>query len=152
MFKVKFVLRTDTKDYVDTNLVDWKSKITEAVDGFNSKDSRITDKAVMELVEVQEKYFLVTVDIDQRFYPSERSFYTRVGAVSRSLKELGMHKILSPHGKLFSLSVEGEEEVQQSDASLRDEQINAKTIYLDYKNKLIMIPREMVDEYLIRFY
>lgn len=104
----------------------------------------------MEFVEVHEKYFEVKVDIDERFNPSERSFYTRVGSISRSLKELGMHQILSPHGKLFSLNVEGSDKVKQTNIIQKEEEV--KTIYLDYKNEQIMIPREMVEEFVIKFY
>ena len=149
MFKVRFSLRKDTKGYNDTNLVSWKPQIICAIEDFNKKDSRITDKAFMTLVEVERKQFTVSVDIDQRFSPPERSFYTRVGAVSRTLKELGMENILSPHGKLFSLDVEGEEKIHEINTTQKEEE---KAIYIDYKNKGIMIPKEMVDEYVIKFY
>lgn len=152
MYYVKFILRNDTKNYRDTNLKQWEPQINQSIEDFNKKDSRVTDTAVMGLVEIHEKYFSVRVDIDERFNPKERSFYTRVGAISRSLKELGMYEILSPHGKLFSLSVEGDQEVTKANVTKKQEEKKEKTIYLDYKNKYIMIPKEMVDEYIIKFY
>ncbi|MVX64235.1 hypothetical protein GKZ28_11090 [Clostridium chromiireducens] len=152
MYYVKFILRNDTKDYLDTNLLKWKEKIIKSVEEFNNKESRITDKATMNLIDVEEKNFVVAVEIDERFNPSTRSFYTRIGTVSRILKDLGMHEILSPHGKLFSLSVEGENEIDQTNILKNDEEVNTKTIYLDYKNKEIMIPKEMVEDYVIKFY
>lgn len=63
-----------------------------------------------------------------------------------------MYQILSLHGKLFSLNVEGKEEVTQTSDVLQEEEKKEKTIYLDYKNRQIMIPKEMVEEFVIKFY
>ncbi len=152
MYSVKFVLRNDTKDYKNTNLKSWMPQINKSIEAFNYKISRLTDCATMKLVEIAEKYFTVLVDIDDHFGPfgpSERSFYARIGGVSRTLKKLGMHEIMSSHGKLFILNVEGNKKVEQTYSKQEQEE---KKIYIEYKNKSIMIPKEMVEEFLIKFY
>ncbi len=152
MYAVDFILRSDTNGFAKTNLINWESKIAEAISDFNQKSSRLTDRAVMSLCGVFEKHFTVNVDIDERFSPNTRSFYTRVGAVSRCLKDLGMLELLSPHGKLFSLSVKSNAVVENANIIYEEEHGKGKNIYLDYKNKVVMIPKEIIEEFVIRFY
>lgn len=146
MYRVKFILRSDTVDYQSTDLRDFKDIIDEAVAIFNKNTSRLTDRAVIELVEIEEKYFMVTVEIDERFNPANRSFYTRVGSLSRFLKELGMARLLSPHGKLFKLEVIEEIQIPET------QHIESDGIFFDHKNKQIMIPKDLIEEYAIKFY
>lgn len=151
MYYVDFILRNDTRNYNDTHLDNWKNQIIKAVDEFNQKDSRVTDRARMKLVKVEEKEFRTLVDIDERFSPNERSFYTRIGALSRILKEKGMNELLSNHGKLFTLNViETSNEVEYFNEK---EDIDNKQIHLNCKDKQIMIPKELIEKgYNIKFY
>lgn len=151
MYYVNFILRNDTRNYNDTQLVNWKDKIIEAIEEFNQKDSRITDRAKIKLMKIEEKEFKVLVNIDERFSPEERSFYTRIGALSRILKEKGMTEILSNHGKLFTLNVtKAPDEVENFNEK---DDIGDKQIYLNCKDKQIMVPKELIDKgYSIKFY
>ncbi len=152
MYYVDFILRNDTKNYSDTQLCNWKDKINEAIEEFNQKDSRITDRAKIELVKVGEKEFKILVTIDERFSPEERSFYTRIGALSRILKEKGMTEILSNHGKLFTLNVtKASDKVE--DFNENENNIEYRKIYINCKDKDIMIPKELIEKgYSIKFY
>lgn len=151
MYDVKFNLRTDTIDYENTNLsTSWEWEIIKSIEEFNNRKSRKIDDATIELLEINEKDFTIQVYIDEKFNPKSRSFYTRIGALSRTLKGLGMHKLLSPHGKLFSLEVVSSKDSTQISDNKQKE--NEKTIYLDYKNYIIMIPKEMIEKYSLKFY
>ena len=143
-YMVNFILRKDTKNYEDTDLRKMKDLIIIAIEEFKNKGSRKIDGAEMELNEVKDKSFSVKVNIIERLSPTERSFYTRIGAISRTLRSLGMGELQSPHGKLFSLKVE----------SISKTNLNQSKgdITIDYKNKRIMIPKKMTEEYVIKIY
>lgn len=102
----------------------------------------------MSLKIILEKEFIVNLEIDELFDPSERSFFTRVGALSRTLKELGMYELLSPHNKLFSLRVE---KGNMPNVQIQDKGVE-KAIRIDYSGKLILIPLKMASEFSIVFY
>jgi len=148
---INYKLRNDTQNYNQTNLNNWKPKIAEAVADFNSQKSRVTDRAVMKLLDVKEKFFIINLEIDRRFYPPEKAFFTRIGALSRILKRVGMFEMLSIHGKLFRIEVESYDDVTQPEKSESKEQTD-HLIYIDHANGVIMVPKELTEKFAIKFY
>ncbi|MEJ8555011.1 hypothetical protein [Tepidibacter sp. Z1-5] len=143
MYLVEFILRNDTKNYGKTNLNHYNIIIEEGIKIFNNHVSRSYDKSTLQLVDIHEKSFIISVDSNSILNPNTRSFSTRIGSLSRYLRALGMEELLSPHNKLFNLNI-----IEKN----KKEKPNKKNIYIDYSSQSIMIPKELTENLSIHFY
>lgn len=169
-YTIEFKLRPDTKNYYETDLTAWKETISRGIEMFNANGSKFNDERHMELMEVNDKSFFVKLSVRKYWDPHNGSFYNKAGALSRYLKQMGMGSISSPHGKIFTLNVTSTEIERNNMGSheriryfLKEKRksyeerkkLRLETfpqIYLDYKNKSIMIPKELMEWYCIKFY
>ena len=153
-YLLQFELRPDTKEFEKTDLKEWKDVIEQSIEHFNDNGSEFNDERHLDLKAINEKDFYVQLQTRLYWDDAKRSFYNRVGALSRYLKMHGMKKLSSPHGKLFTLNLINKQidpKVQKR-KQLKQETLKSGEIYVDRKNKSILIPKEWMDYYCIKFY
>lgn len=169
-YLLQFELRSDTKGYEKTDLKEWREVIEQSIEHFNDNGSEFSDERHLDLKTINEKDFYVQLQTRLYWDDENRSFYNRAGALSRYLKVHGMKKLSSPHGKMFTINVINKhidpkiqkiKDLKQETIELKQKTIELKQkifkkmgekIYVDHKNKSILIPKEWMDYYCIKFY
>lgn len=149
---VEFVLRSDCKNYIETDLTEWRSTIEQAINIFNRKESRHTDGGSIRLNDIDCKKISVYLSINDEFTPETQSFVTRVGSLSRFCKDNGMDVLLSPQGRLFTLKIVSSFEHSNDEERKSTAVEDNIGIYINYYNGTIMIPIELAKKYSIKFY